>query len=92
MKKISDLRLKINEVDEELLDLIIERLRIVQEIGQVKKENGVGIIDENREKEILDRLIAKADEKGINPDVVRKIWRVLMEISYEIEGEKNGNS
>lgn len=91
MRKIDDLRLKIDELDQKILELIAQRLENVKQIGKIKKENGIGIIDENREKELLDRLIAKANDKGINPEVIKKVWKVLMEISYEIEGGKNGN-
>lgn len=92
MNKINDLRLKIDEVDASLLDLIIERLGIVKEIGKVKKENGAGIIDESREKKVLDQLTEQARNKGIDPEIVKKVWKVLIEISYEVEGGKNGNS
>lgn len=92
MKKIKDLRLKINDIDKKILDLIIERLQVVKEIGATKRENGIVVIDKNREHEILDSLIFEARKQRIDPNIVKKIWKVLMEISYEIEGVKNGNS
>lgn len=103
MQKINDLRLKIDEVDEQLLELVIKRLQIVQEIGRAKSEEGIGIIDKNREQAVLEKLTRQAEEKGIDPEIVKKVWKVLMEISYEIEtssephkgsvgeGGKNGN-
>lgn len=91
MQKIKDLRLKIDEIDKNLLDLFIERLKIVKEIGEVKQKNGMEIIDDSREQEVLSHLVKRAKNKGVNPEVVKKLWRVLMEISYEVE-EKNGNS
>lgn len=91
MKKIKDLRLKINDIDKKILDLVIQRLQVVEEIGDIKREYGVGVIDTNREMEVLSRLIKEAENRGASPDVVKKVWKVLMEISYEIE-EKNGNS
>lgn len=90
MQKIKDLRFKIDEIDEKLLGLIIERLKTVKKIGEVKRENGIRVIDRNREKEILMKLTEAAKNKGLNPEVIKKVWRMLMEISYEVEGEKNG--
>lgn len=91
MQKIKDLRLKIDEIDEKLLELIVKRLKTVKEIGKVKRENGIVVIDKDREKEIMDKLTKKAKNSGINPEVIKKVWKVLMKISYELEG-KNGNS
>lgn len=91
MQKIKDLRLKIDEIDKNLLDLFIERLQVVKEIGEVKQKNGIGIIDDGREQKVLSNLVERAKNKGVNPEVVRKLWKVLMEISYELE-KKNGNS
>lgn len=103
MDKIKDLRLKINKIDEKLFELIVERMDFAKEIGEIKKVNGLGIVDKDREKEVIDQLITKANKKRINSDLVKKVWKVLMEISYEIEtssephkgsvgeGGKNGN-
>ena len=104
MNKIKDLRSKINEIDKKLLDLIIERLQVVREIGREKSEKGIGIIDKNREQEIFKKLIGQAEKQEIDPEIIRKIWKMLMRLSYEIEasseldqgavgeGGKNGNS
>ena len=92
MQKIHDLRLKIDEVDQKLLDLIKERLELVKEIGQLKKESGIKVVDRAREEEILDRLEVLAKKKSIELEIIKRIWKILIEISYEIEGEKNGNS
>ena len=104
MNKIKDLRSKINEIDKKLLDLIIERLQVVREIGREKSKKGIGIIDKNREQEIFKKLIGQTEKQEIDPEKIRKIWKMLMKLSYEIEassepdeggvgeGGKNGNS
>lgn len=89
---INDLRLKIDDLDKKLLDLVIQRLELVREIGKIKIEKGISIVDKNRENEVLKRLMVLAEKKGIKPKIIKKIWKVLMEISYELEGGKNGNS
>lgn len=92
MDKIKDLRLRINEIDREILELIIERFSLVSEIGEIKNKKGIAIVDKKREQEILENLTNDADKKGLDPEIVKKVWKVLMEISYEVEGGKNGNS
>lgn len=56
---ISTRRLAINEIDEKIMDLINRRLLLAQQIGGVKKQGGIQIIDRKREKEIIDRLLQK---------------------------------
>lgn len=92
MDKLNSLRKLIDEIDNKLLDLIKSRMEIVVEIGNVKKDNNAEVVDEKREQEIYDRLVSKAKEKGVKPEVVKKVWKSLLEISYDIEGEKHGNS
>ncbi len=91
MDKLKTLRKLIDEIDNQLLDLIKSRIDVVVEIGSVKKDNNAEVVDEKREEEIYKRLVAKAEEKGIKPEIVKKVWKSLLEISYEIEGEKDGN-
>jgi len=56
---ISVLRLAINEIDENILDLINRRLLLAEQIGNLKKQSGIQIADSGREKEILNRLLEK---------------------------------
>lgn len=92
MQKIKELRLNIDEVDQKILALIIERLNLVKKIGDLKKENGIEILDGKREEQVLSKLTILASEKNIDTEIIKKVWKTLMEVSYQIEGEKNGNS
>lgn len=92
MDTIKNLRKIIDTIDDQILDLIKSRLDVVVEIGLAKKELNADIVDESRELEIYKRLMEKAEKKGITPDVVKKIWRLLIESAYEAEGGKNGKS
>jgi chorismate mutase len=92
MDTIKNLRKIIDVIDEQILDLIKSRMEVVIEIGQAKKETKAEIVDQTRELEIYKRLMEKAEEKGIDPAVVKKVWKLLIEAAYEAEGEKDGNS
>lgn len=92
MGQLTSLRKLIDKIDEQILDLIKSRIDVVVEIGQVKKQTNSEVIDEKREEEIYNRLVAKAAERGVRPEVVKKVWKSLLEISYEVEGDKNENS
>lgn len=92
MDEIIKLRNQIDILDQELLDLIAQRINLVRSIGEKKKKNEIDIIDPDREQEIYKKLTLMAQEKGIDPETIKKIWGVLIKISYEIEGAENANS
>ena len=55
-KELDNLRDQINELDNQMLDILDQRSYIVTEIGRIKDKTK-GVIDENREQVVIDRLI-----------------------------------
>ena len=53
---LSEWRARIDEVDEELVDLINRRLQYAVEIGRIKRAEGLEIRDPQREQDLLRRL------------------------------------
>ena len=58
-QKLKKKRKEIDLIDQKLLTLLNQRLRIALEIGKIKKEMGKKIYDPEREKEVLERLKSK---------------------------------
>ena len=61
--KINKLRQKIDAFDEQMLDLLVQRLAVSKEIGEIKASHGLNVGDSNREREIIDRLAEKLEGK-----------------------------
>ena len=61
--KITEIRKEIDRLDDVLLGVLIKRLELGKEIGEVKREIGKAVADEAREKEIFHRLIKNAGSK-----------------------------
>ena len=53
---LSDWRGRIDEVDQELVDLINRRLEYAVEIGRIKRAEGLEVRDTQRELDLLQRL------------------------------------
>ena len=69
-------------INQKLLTLLNQRLRITLEIGKVKKEMGKKIYDTEREKEILDRL--KRKNRGpLKEEDLKKIFTAIMMVCRE---------
>ena len=50
-EKLDDIRQNIDEVDNKILSLYEERMSLVKKVYEYKKENGLSILNTNREKE-----------------------------------------
>jgi chorismate mutase len=68
---LADLRSDINQIDEQLLHLLAERMKISTEIGKYKKENNITILQTQRWGEILDKTAHKASELGMSKKFVK---------------------
>ena len=78
-QKLKEKREKIDLIDQKLLTLLNQRLRIALEIGKLKKEIEKKIYDPKREKEILNKL--KRKNKGpLKEEDLRKIFTTIMKV------------
>ena len=76
---LNEIRERINVVNDEMLELFLERMRLSSEVAEAKKEQGLPILDKSREREIL----AKMTEKGgaENETYVYRFFSTLMNLS-----------
>lgn len=70
-KKLSPLRARIDQIDEEIIKLFKERLELAQEIGRIKEAKGVQTFDLGREKQILKRILEL--NQGVFPEETLKV-------------------
>lgn len=77
--ELSDLRKRINELNDALLPLFLERMDISADIAAYKMEHGMPILDKNREREILAKMIDKGGEN--NEAYVYSFYSRLMDLS-----------
>ena len=63
--ELNDLRTQINHIDEQLLQLIVQRFDVVREVGRVKQTAHLPIKDAAREQAVLNRLKAKVDDEAL---------------------------
>ncbi len=81
---LADLRRHIDEIDDRLHDLLIERASIVGRVAASKKDGDVAFYQPAREAEILRRLAARHRGELPFASVVR-IWREMLAATVRIE-------
>jgi len=81
---LSDIRQKIDALDEQLLALLNQRADLVHEVGLVKKRDNSAIYVPEREEALLRALATK--NKGRLPEKsIRAIYREIMSASFALE-------
>ncbi len=90
-------RKRIDELDSILLELLAERMKIIHEIGWMKKYNELTVLQLRRWDTILKERLSEAQKLHLNPDLVKKIYELIhaesiqiqIQILNEIESLKN---
>ncbi len=71
---LEKMRDQINHLDDELLQLLGQRMKIADKIGEYKKNNSVTILQTSRWNEILERALAKGAVLGLSPEFIKKYF------------------
>ena len=77
-RELARLRGEIDRIDGQLLALFLERMRVADEIGAHKREQGLPVRDEAREAELLAHIRAQAGEQA---DEAEALFLALLDIS-----------
>jgi chorismate mutase len=85
--RIEDLRGRVDEVDRELIRILNERARIVQELVAIKAEAGKPLFDPKREEEIL-RKVAEQNEGPIYDTSMREIFELILHRIRDLEVQR----
>ncbi len=85
MKKISPLRKRIDEIDEQILRFLKERITICENIGVIKREQKLPVKDPERENEQYVRITELASKLGLDPQEVRAVYREIIAMSIHAQ-------
>jgi len=70
-------RQQINHLDDELLQILSQRMKIAEKIGQYKKENNITILQTNRWNAILERAFTKGEKLGLSKEFITKYFDAI---------------
>ncbi|MEP6615825.1 MAG: chorismate mutase [Ginsengibacter sp.] len=71
---LATFREQINHLDDELITLIGQRMKIADKIGEYKKNNNITILQTNRWNEILERAYKKGEHLGLSKEFITKYF------------------
>lgn len=83
MDKLVEFRNQIEQIDAEIAELFVKRMKVCAEIGLYKKENNLPIFDGKREEELREINVQKVDkqyQKGYE-----KLFDLILSLSKDVQ-------
>jgi chorismate mutase/prephenate dehydrogenase len=77
-RELLELRQRLDEIDTGIVDLVAERQAVVTTIGEHKLKTGLPLRHYEREREVIDRGVARAEALGLEGGVARDILQILI--------------
>lgn len=71
---LEKLRQQINHLDDELMQILGQRMKIAEKIGEYKKNNNITILQTNRWNEILERAFNKGEKLNLSKEFITKYF------------------
>jgi len=84
-------RVEIDRIDQALVDLVAERFGYVDRAWQLKNSPDDAVVPW-RIQQVIDKVRAQAEEKGLPPELVESIWRQMIGWFIQYEEEKLAES
>ena len=76
-KRIARLRAAITQVDSRIIQDLAERMNWVEEIGKLKQQHHISVLQLNRWETLLEDHIAKAQQTGLDGEFIKAIFELI---------------
>mgnify|MGYP003575001496 CR=1 FL=1 len=74
---LEKLRQQINHLDDELMFILGQRMKIAERIAEYKKENNITVLQTRRWNEILERAYKKGEQLGLSKEFITKYFDAI---------------
>ncbi|MEJ2003674.1 MAG: chorismate mutase, partial [Cyclobacteriaceae bacterium] len=81
---IKNIRKQIDSIDQQILNLLNERMELVKQIGELKRTTKAAVYRPERERAILERLY-NASSGRLSPQAIEAIYLEIFAVSRNIE-------
>ncbi|HSR60724.1 MAG TPA: bifunctional 3-deoxy-7-phosphoheptulonate synthase/chorismate mutase type II [Robiginitalea sp.] len=75
--KLSNLRTQIDVIDNQLIEILGRRMKVSDEIGVLKKQRNVAVLQTGRWNAILGSMILEGESRGLSEEFVLKLFKAI---------------
>ena len=77
LASLSGLRQQIDEIDEEVLNLLAERMKLAEQIGTYKRKNNIAILQPSRWNSLLEDAKKRGESRNLSTDFVTSLLQAI---------------
>ncbi|TQS73821.1 chorismate mutase [Rhodobacteraceae bacterium] len=79
ISSMKDLRVEIDALDRELVALLADRTRLIDRAAELKPAEGLPARIDARVEDVVVKVKAEAEIRGLAPELAEVLWREMME-------------
>ncbi|WP_029355125.1 chorismate mutase [Bosea sp. 117] len=87
---LAPFRAEIDVIDAAIVELLAKRFEVVKHVIAVKRAEGIAALLPERVEDVVEKVMAEAETRGVPPELVEKLWRVLIAWVVAYENERLG--
>ena len=87
---LEEIRSKIENLDNEILNLICQRTNLANDVLDAKRKEGKIIDDVEQEKTVINNITDIAIEKGLDSESIKNIFEILIKMNVDRQHEFSG--
>ncbi len=80
--ELLELRKEIDKIDNQLIPLLLERMEVAKKVAEYKVKNGIPVLNEEREQQILDGVAEKCGAQG---NIIKTVFSATMDASRALQ-------
>lgn len=90
MATLEEVRVNIDTLDKQLIQLLAQRQKYVEQAGSLKPKNDAqAVAAPERVKQIIAKRREQAQAADLSPDVAEAVWRAMIDVFIKLETEVN---
>jgi chorismate mutase len=85
MEEIEKERRELDRIDDQILNLLRQRVNVCKSIGETKRLNRIPVLDASREEVLRMRIRAESVEIGLDSERVDAIYRDIIALCKHVQ-------
>jgi chorismate mutase-like protein len=79
LERLEECRVRIDDLDRRIVELLNERTRVVENIGRVKRSAEIPIYEPRREDQVFDNISQASADGPLTKEAVRRIYERIID-------------
>lgn len=87
-RSLKRLRTRIDRADRALLEALSARFRAVLEVGELKRELGLPVVQKNRWLELMEDRLRQANRLELSKDFIQAVFKLIHKEAIRLQSRK----